>query len=132
MSEVKRYTFMACDNVECANGKYVLASDYDRDTKALEDKARSQHARDSAELRDLCSQRDGLKAELWRAKEERDKLASELAELKAKMVPIGCRQRLASEGKPYPRSSCAVCGQLSPRWRECDSMLAAAPSKEDL
>ena len=78
----------------------VKASDYDRDTKALEDKARSQHARDSAELRDLCSQRDGFKAELWRVKEERDSqqriaiaAMTELAELKAKMegrqlVPI--------------------------------------------
>lgn len=93
MIEVKRYDLGACyahmyglDVVECAEGDFVLASDYDRDTKALEDKARSQHARDSAELRDLCSQRDGFKAELWRVKEERDKLAAELAELKAVMA----------------------------------------------
>ena len=45
----------------------------------------NQHSRDSKELRDLCSQRDGFKAELWRAEGERDKLAAELAELKAKM-----------------------------------------------
>lgn len=41
-----------------------------------------------------------------------------------KAVPVNCRQRLAAEGKPYPRSSCAACGQLSPNWRECESMLA--------
>ncbi|MBC7202543.1 MAG: hypothetical protein H5U29_03315 [Pusillimonas sp.] len=41
--------------------------------------------------------------------------------------PANCRQRLAKEGKPYPRSSCFVCGQLSPRHRECDAMLEAAP-----
>jgi len=40
-------------------------------------------------------------------------------------VPAECRQRLCEEGKPYPRSSCAVCGQFSPKWRECDSRLAA-------
>jgi hypothetical protein len=41
--------------------------------------------------------------------------------------PANCRQRLSAEGKAYPRSSCAVCGQLSPRWKECDAALAAAP-----
>lgn len=40
-------------------------------------------------------------------------------------VPPECRQRLCEEGKPYPRSSCAVCGQFSPKWRECDARLAA-------
>ena len=44
-----------------------------------------------------------------------------------KMVPDNCRQRMAREGKPYPRSSCEVCGQFSPKWKECDAMLAAAP-----
>lgn len=39
--------------------------------------------------------------------------------------PENCRQRLAAEGKPYPRSSCAVCGKFSPKWRECDAALAA-------
>ena len=89
MSEViKRYTFFAyldddvaeLDCYEEEDGAYVLASDYDRDTKALEDKARSQHARDSAELRDLCSQRDGFKAELWRVKEELSELKHVMAE----------------------------------------------------
>ncbi|PUA43488.1 hypothetical protein C5U62_22955 [Pseudomonas protegens] len=37
-----------------------------------------------------------------------------------------CRQRLAAEGKPYPRSGCAVCGQLSPKWRECDALIEVA------
>lgn len=41
-------------------------------------------------------------------------------------IPANCRQRLAAEGKPYPRSSCAVCGKFSPRWRECDAALNAA------
>ncbi|WP_225982980.1 MULTISPECIES: MazG-like family protein [Pseudomonas syringae group] len=41
-----------------------------------------------------------------------------------KAVPVNCRQRLAAEGKPYPRSGCASCGQMSPNWRECDSMLS--------
>ncbi len=41
-----------------------------------------------------------------------------------KAVPANCRQRLAAEGKPYPKSSCASCGQFSPKWRECESMLA--------
>ncbi|RMS09266.1 hypothetical protein ALP72_03599 [Pseudomonas coronafaciens pv. coronafaciens] len=39
-------------------------------------------------------------------------------------MPVNCRQRLAAEGKPYPRSSCASCGQFSPNWRECESMLS--------
>jgi len=39
--------------------------------------------------------------------------------------PQKCRQRLAADGKPYPRSSCEVCGQFSPKWRECDGLLAA-------
>lgn len=39
--------------------------------------------------------------------------------------PENCRQRLAAEGKPYPRSSCTVCGKFSPKWRECDAALAA-------
>lgn len=40
-------------------------------------------------------------------------------------LPINCRQRMAAEGKPYPRSSCEVCGQFSPKWRECDALLSA-------
>lgn len=43
--------------------------------------------------------------------------------------PPKCRQRLAANGKPYPRSSCEACGQFSPKWRECDALLAAM-SKE--
>lgn len=37
-----------------------------------------------------------------------------------------CRQRLAAEGKPYPRSSCGVCGPFSPKWRECDALIEIA------
>jgi hypothetical protein len=44
-----------------------------------------------------------------------------------KAPPSNCRQQLAADGKPYPRSSCAVCGQFSPRWKECDALLTAAP-----
>ena len=40
-------------------------------------------------------------------------------------VPVECRQRLAKEGKPYPKSSCAACGQFSPKWKECDALLAS-------
>lgn len=43
--------------------------------------------------------------------------------------PENCRQRLAAEGKPYPRSSCAVCGKFSPKWRECDAAIAAHRAK---
>lgn len=43
-------------------------------------------------------------------------------------LPDNCRQRLMRDGKSYPRSSCAACGQLSPKWRECDAALAAAPT----
>lgn len=46
-------------------------------------------------------------------------------------VPAQCRQRLAAEGKPYPRSSCQVCGQLSPKWRECDAALSAHKTGEE-
>jgi hypothetical protein len=56
-------------------------------------------------------------------------LEAEVAELRKRVcVPEGCRQRLASEGKPFPKSGCAVCGAFSPRWKECDAMLAAAPA----
>lgn len=34
-----------------------------------------------------------------------------------------CRQRLAAEGKPYPRSSCAICGPFSPEWKKCDAAI---------
>lgn len=36
-----------------------------------------------------------------------------------------CRQRLISEGKPYPKSSCQICGTLSPSWQVCDAAIAA-------
>lgn len=45
-------------------------------------------------------------------------------------VPLKCRQRLASEGKAYPRSSCDVCGPFAPNWMSCDATLAAAPKAE--
>ena len=42
------------------------------------------------------------------------------------LPPEQCRQRIAAEGKPYPRSSCAVCGQFSPKSRECDALIEAS------
>lgn len=45
----------------------------------------------------------------------------------SKQLPENCRQRLAAEGKSYAKSNCAVCGQFSPRWKECDAVLADAP-----
>ena len=54
-----------------------------------------------------------------------DVAVAELA--KPAAVPDTCRQKLKKEGKPYPRSSCNFCGQLSPRWRDCDAMLYASP-----
>lgn len=43
--------------------------------------------------------------------------------------PENCRQRLMSEGKPYARSSCFVCGKYAPKWEECDALLQTAPSQ---
>ena len=143
MSEViKRYTFFAyldddvaeLDCHEEEDGAYVLASDHYRDTKALEDKARNQHARDSKELRDLCSQRDGFKAELWRVKEERDSqqrcaiaAMAELAELKAKCGSV------FPEYKPLPELMMASYHEVK-GWNACldevARLNAAAPSKE--
>lgn len=37
--------------------------------------------------------------------------------------PENCRQRLMAAGEAYPKSSCASCGSLSPKWRECDAAL---------
>lgn len=45
----------------------------------------------------------------------------------SKQLPENCRQRLAAEGKSYAKSNCSVCGQFSPRWKECDAVLADAP-----
>jgi hypothetical protein len=47
-------------------------------------------------------------------------------------LPEDCRQRLAAEGKSYAKSNCAVCGQFSPRWKECDAVLAAGMQPEVL
>lgn len=42
-------------------------------------------------------------------------------------LPRNCRQVLMSEGKPYPRSSCDVCGSMSPKWKECNAVLNIDP-----
>lgn len=41
-----------------------------------------------------------------------------------KDVPENCRQRLAAEGKVIAKSNCAVCGQFSPNWKECNAKIA--------
>lgn len=43
-----------------------------------------------------------------------------------------CRQRLMAEGKPYPRSSCAICGAFSPCWKECDAAIKLEGIVNDL
>lgn len=45
----------------------------------------------------------------------------------AQLPPALCRQRLKSEGKAYPKSTCQACGSMSPNWKACDAMLVAAP-----
>jgi hypothetical protein len=40
-------------------------------------------------------------------------------------TPLLCRQRMAASGLPHPRSSCYSCGQFSPKWRDCDALIAA-------
>lgn len=37
--------------------------------------------------------------------------------------PANCRQRLAHEGKAYPKSSCDVCGKFSPKYKTCNAIL---------
>lgn len=55
-----------------------------------------------------------------------DKVIDEaMAEVDVFDVPLMCRQRMAAEGLPYPRSSCYSCGQFSPKSRECDELIAA-------
>lgn len=55
----------------------------------------------------------------------RDRLAAAIKAEAAAIPPEQCRQRLAADGKPYPRSSCSVCGQFSPRAKECDATINA-------
>ena len=55
-----------------------------------------------------------------------DKVIDEaMAEADVFDVPLMCRQRMAAEGLRYPRSSCYSCGQFSPKWRDCDALIAA-------
>lgn len=37
--------------------------------------------------------------------------------------PANCSQRLMREGKPYPKSGCEACGDMSPLWRQCNAGL---------
>ena len=64
----------------------------------------------------------------------RGQIDAKLAELRkseqaATQLPRTCRQRLMAEGKQYPRSGCWACGDMSPKWRECDQAIATM-SKE--
>jgi hypothetical protein len=51
------------------------------------------------------------------------------AEPETALPPSNCRQRLAAEGKLYPKSSCPVCGKFSPKMRECDALIVSAEVK---
>jgi len=62
---------------------------------------------------------------------ELDRVIDEaMAEADVFDVPLLCRQRMAAEGLPYPRSSCYSCGQFSPKWSECESRIAECTRKE--
>lgn len=41
-----------------------------------------------------------------------------------------CRQRLIHEGKPYPKSSCKICGQFAPNWQECHAAIIKEKDNE--
>lgn len=43
--------------------------------------------------------------------------------------PVGCRFRLVDEGKPYPRSSCTICGKgvMTGLGRECSMITKHDP-----
>jgi hypothetical protein len=44
--------------------------------------------------------------------------------------PANCRQRLQRNGMPYPKSGCDACGNMSPKWRQCDTALARSATIE--
>jgi len=44
--------------------------------------------------------------------------------------PANCRQRLQRNGMPYPKSGCDACGNMSPKWRQCDAALARSATIE--
>lgn len=46
------------------------------------------------------------------------------AGLKNSTVPRKCRQRLMRDGKPYSKSGCEACGDMSPDWRLCEALLS--------
>lgn len=73
---------------------------------------------DNAAHENLCDTRAAL----------REALAEQAEPVVAELPPENCRQRLKAESKAYLKSDCAVCGPLSPKFRECDAMLAAAPA----
>jgi hypothetical protein len=62
---------------------------------------------------------------------ELDRVIDEaMAEADVFDVPLLCRQRMAAEGLPYPRSSCYSCGQFSPKWSECEARIAGRAHKD--
>jgi len=44
--------------------------------------------------------------------------------------PANCRQRLQRNGMPYPKSGCDACGNMSPKWQQCDAALARSATIE--
>lgn len=86
------------------------------------DECKYWHNRDEA--------RRGNFASLYASAQEVARLNPAIAEQRAGavLVPDGCRQKLITEGKPYPRSNCAACGQFAPKWKDCNSILSAAPA----
>ena len=45
-------------------------------------------------------------------------------------VPQNCRQRLMQQGKAYPKSGCAACGEFSPMGKYCDINLKPSKGNE--
>jgi len=74
---------------------------------------------------------EALKQDPWVIEQARSQ-AAQTGLIDTDNVPLNCRQRLAAEGKAYPKSSCSFCGSMSPNWQACDALLAAAPSDERL
>jgi hypothetical protein len=92
--------------------------------EALEAGATCPHVRTSDEGTSYCAL----------AEQTQDKLDRliEMDHAAACVVPpVNCRQRLQREGKPYPKSGCESCGDMSPLWRQCNASLeieAARPA----
>lgn len=51
--------------------------------------------------------------------------------MKYEGLPLDCRQRLQATGRPYPRSSCQVCGPFSPNASSCDRVIAGTVDQKE-